>query len=143
MSSVREAWAALVAQRILIKDGPYGTEIQARRLGEAEFRGALDLGRDQKGNNDLLNLTRPDVVRAIAQAYAEAGADLLATNTFNANAISQSDYGAQALVGDINREAARIVRAVADAASAADGRPRLVASTVGPTNRTLSLSPRV
>lgn len=143
MSTVREAWAALAAQRILIKDGPYGTEIQARRLSEADFRGSLDLGRDQKGNNDLLNLTRPDVVHAIAQAYAEAGADLLATNTFNANAISQADYGAQALVADINREAARIVRAVADATTAADGRPRFVAGAVGPTNRTLSISPRV
>jgi 5-methyltetrahydrofolate--homocysteine methyltransferase len=141
--TVRQAFLALAAQRILIKDGPYGTEIQARALSAADYRGALALNRDQKGNNDLLNLTRPDVVADIARAYAEAGADLLATNTFNANAISQGDYGAEALVGDINRAAARIVRDAADAATAADGRPRLVAGALGPTNKTLSISPRV
>ena len=140
---MRAAWAALVARRILVKDGPYGTEIQARGLTEADFRGTLALERDQKGNNDLLCLTRPDVVADIARAYAGAGADLLATNSFNANAISQADYGAEALVADINRAAARIVRAVADAATAADGRPRFVAGAVGPTNKTLSISPRV
>jgi 5-methyltetrahydrofolate--homocysteine methyltransferase len=140
---MRQAWSALAAQRILVKDGPYGTEIQARGLSEADFRGSLALNRDQKGNNDLINLTRPDVVADIARAYAEAGADLLATNSFNANAISQADYGAEALVGDINRAAARIVREVADAASARDGRPRFVAGAVGPTNKTLSISPRV
>jgi 5-methyltetrahydrofolate--homocysteine methyltransferase len=140
---MREMWQALVAQRILVKDGPYGTEIQARALSEADFRGSLAVSRDQKGNNDLLNLTRPDVVADIARSYAEAGADLLATNTFNANAISQADYGTEALVADINRAAARIVRAAADAATAADGRPRFVAGALGPTNKTLSISPRV
>jgi 5-methyltetrahydrofolate--homocysteine methyltransferase len=130
---------AEAARRILIKDGAYGTQIQARRLAEADYRGALDLARDQKGNNDLLNLTRPEIVREIAQSFADAGAEILATNTFNANRISQADYAAEHLVGEINREAARIIREVADA----EGRKRWVAGAVGPTNKTLSLSPDV
>jgi len=130
---------AEAARRILIKDGAYGTQIQARRLEEADYRGALDLVRDQKGNNDLLNLTRPDLVREIAQSFADAGADILATNTFNASAISQADYGAEHLVREINIAAARITREVADS----DGRRRWVAGAVGPTNKTLSLSPNV
>jgi 5-methyltetrahydrofolate--homocysteine methyltransferase len=99
--------------------------------------------KDQKGNNDLLNLTQPQVVRTICQRFADAGAEVLATNTFNANRISQADFGAEALVGDINRAAARIVREVADRASASDDRPRWVAGAMGPTNKTLSLSPDV
>jgi 5-methyltetrahydrofolate--homocysteine methyltransferase len=127
------------AKRILIKDGAYGTQVQARRLEAADYLGGLDLARDQKGNNDLLNLTRPDIVREIAQSFADAGAEILATNTFNANRISQADYGAEPLVGEINREAARIIRAVADAGD----RRCWVAGAVGPTNKTLSLSPDV
>jgi 5-methyltetrahydrofolate--homocysteine methyltransferase len=130
---------AEAAKRILIKDGAYGTQIQARKLAEADYRGALDLARDQKGNNDLLNLTRPALVGEIAQSFADAGAEILATNTFNANRISQADYGAEPLVGEINRVAARIIREVADA----DPRPCWVAGAVGPTNKTLSLSPDV
>jgi len=130
---------AEAAKRILIKDGAYGTQIQARKLAEADYRGALDLARDQKGNNDLLNLTRPDLVREIAKSFAAAGAEILATNTFNANRISQADYGAEHLVGEINRAAARIIREVADA----DSRPCWVAGAIGPTNKTLSLSPDV
>jgi len=130
---------AEAARRILIKDGAYGTQIQERRLAEADYRGTLDLARDQKGNNDLLNLTRPELVRDIAQSFADAGADILATNTFNANRISQADYGAEALARQINVEAARIIREVADS----DGRKRWVAGAVGPTNKTLSLSPNV
>ena len=137
------ALRAEAAKRILVKDGAYGTLIQAERLSEAEFRGSHDLGRDQKGNNDLLNLTRPDVIRSIAERFVAAGVDILATNTFNATRISQADYAAESLVGDINRAAARIVREVTDAATAADGRPRWVAGAVGPTNKTLSLSPKV
>jgi 5-methyltetrahydrofolate--homocysteine methyltransferase len=129
--------------RILIKDGAYGTQVQARRLNEADYRGALALDRDQKGNNDLLNLSRPELVAEIAGDFADAGADILATNTFNANRISQADYGAEHLVRDINREAARIVRAVADRETARDGRRRFVAGALGPTNKTLSLSPNV
>jgi 5-methyltetrahydrofolate--homocysteine methyltransferase len=131
------------AKRILIKDGAYGTQIQARRLAEADYRGSLDLARDQKGNNDLLNLTRPDLVREIALSFAGAGADILATNTFNANAISQADYGAEHLVREINIAAARITREAADADAKNDGRKRWVAGALGPTNKTLSLSPDV
>ena len=141
--SAAQALRAEAAKRILIKDGAYGTLIQAERLNEAEFRGAHDLGRDQKGNNDLLNLTRPDVIRSIAKRFVAAGVDILATNTFNANRISQADYAAEHLVGDINRAAAKIVRDVADAATVVDGKPRWVAGACGPTNKTLSLSPQV
>ena len=134
-----EQLRAEAGRRILIKDGAYGTQVQARKLGEADYRGTLAVTRDQKGNNDLLNLTRPDLVREIAQSFADSGADILATNTFNANRISQADYGAEDLVREINREAARIIRSVADQ----DGRKRWVAGALGPTNKTLSLSPDV
>jgi 5-methyltetrahydrofolate--homocysteine methyltransferase len=125
--------------RILVKDGAYGTQIQGHGLAEADYRGAMPLERDQKGNNDLLNITRPDLVRGIAMGFAGAGADILATNSFNANSISQADYGAQSLVREINVAAARIIREVADAAEG----PRWVAGAIGPTNKTLSLSPDV
>jgi len=142
-STAEAAFRAALAERILVKDGPFGTAIQAHGLGEADYRGGLSVTRDQKGNNDLLNLTRPDIIEGIARAYADAGADILATNSFNANRISQADYGTEALVPGMNRAAARILRDVADAASARDGRPRFVVGALGPTNRTLSLSPRV
>jgi 5-methyltetrahydrofolate--homocysteine methyltransferase len=127
------------ASRILIKDGAYGTSIQARKLQGSDYCGALDLLKDQRGNNDLLNITNPGIVRSICESFADAGADILATNTFNANAISQADYGAEALVAKINVEAARITRDVADR----DGRKRWVVGALGPTNKTLSLSPNV
>jgi 5-methyltetrahydrofolate--homocysteine methyltransferase len=136
-----DALRAAAAARVLVKDGAYGTMIQAERLSEADFRGDLQFNHDQRGNNDLLNLTRPDIVRGIARRFVESGADILATNTFNANRISQSDYGAESLVGDINEAAARIIRDVVDAAG--DGRKRWVAGAIGPTNKTLSLSPDV
>ena len=131
------------ARAILIKDGPYGTAIQNAGLDEAGYRGDYDLGFDQKGNNDLVNLTQPQVIAGICRQYVDAGANILATNTFNANAISQADYGAASLVGDINRAAASLTREVIDAASAKDGVPRFVAGAMGPTNKTLSLSPDV
>ena len=134
---------AAAATRILIKDGPYGTEVQARGLVEADYRGSLPTNHDQKGNNDLLNLTRPDIIASICGSFADAGAEILATNTFNANRISQADYGAEHLVGDINRAAAQITRVCAAAATARDGRQRWVAGAIGPTNKTLSISPRV
>jgi 5-methyltetrahydrofolate--homocysteine methyltransferase len=133
---------AAAADRILVKDGAYGTLIQGEGLKDSDYRGELALNHDQKGNNDLLNLTRPDIVRKIAQSFIRAGADILATNTFNANRISQSDYGAESLVDDINRAAARIIRNVVDEAGA-DGKKRWVAGAIGPTNKTLSLSPDV
>jgi 5-methyltetrahydrofolate--homocysteine methyltransferase len=134
---------AEAAKRILIKDGAYGTSIQDKKLQGTDYCGPLDLMKDQRGNNDLLNITKPEVVRAICESFADAGAEILATNTFNANTISQADYGAEALVGRINRASAEIVRGVADAYSARDGKTRWVAGALGPTNKTLSLSPDV
>ena len=141
--TIADQLRAEAAKRILIKDGPYGTAIQDLGLAEADYRGDLVLPMDQKGNNDMLNLTRAPAIAAICDAYVAAGADVVATNTFNANRISQADYGAEHLVGDINRAAARIIRDCADRAMAADGKPRFVAGALGPTNKTLSLSPRV
>ena len=141
--SAREQLLALAAQRILITDGAFGTEIQNRRLSEADYAGQLGLGADQKGNNDILALTRPDVPEAIHRAYFEAGADIAETNTFSANRISQADYAAEHLVREINLASAQLARKVADEFQAADGRPRFVAGAIGPTNKTLSLSPDV
>ncbi len=141
--SIAEQLRAAAARRILVKDGAYGTQAQARRLSEADYRGSLGLARDQKGNNDLLNLTRPDLVSDICRSFADAGADILATNSFNANRISQADYGAEGLVGEINAAAARLVAEVADREAQKDGRKRFVAGALGPTNKTLSLSPDV
>jgi len=138
----RELFLAEAAKRILIIDGAFGTEIQQRKLTEADYAGSLGLSKDQKGNNDILAITRPDVPEAIHRAYFEAGADIAETNTFSANRISQADYGAEHLVREINVESARLARRVADE-FAADGRPRFVAGAIGPTNKTLSLSPDV
>lgn len=141
--TAREALNAAAKERILIKDGPFGTEIQKRRLDEAAYRGGLELNRDQKGNNDILALTRPEVVDEITRAYFAAGSDIVATNTFSANRISQADYGAEHLVRDINVASGRIARKAADDFQAEDGRRRFVAGAIGPTNKTLSLSPDV
>ncbi|HEV8406934.1 MAG TPA: homocysteine S-methyltransferase family protein [Sphingomicrobium sp.] len=142
MTSAKDLRAE-AAKRILIKDGAYGTLIQQHRLQEADYRGALELSKDQRGNNDLLNITRPELVRSICESFADAGAEILATNTFNANAISQTDFAADELVKKINHTSAQIVREVADRYSKADRRPRWVAGAIGPTNKTLSLSPNV
>ena len=109
-----------------------------------DFRGPrfADHARDLKGNNDLLVLTQPDVIREIGRAYLAAGADIIETNSFNSTAISQADYGLESLVPELNETAARLAREVCDEASTA-GRPRLVAGVLGPTNRTASLSPDV
>jgi 5-methyltetrahydrofolate--homocysteine methyltransferase len=141
--NVAEQLRREAAKRILIKDGAFGTQVQARRLKEADYRGGLELARDQKGNNDLLNLTRPELIGEIVDSFAVAGADILATNSFNANRISQADYAAEALVRSINKAAARIVCEVADRHAQKDGRKRFVAGALGPTNKTLSLSPDV
>ena len=141
--NIAEQLKSEAAKRILIKDGAYGTQVQARGLVEADYRGGLQLTRDQKGNNDLLNLTRPEIVGEIADAFARAGADILATNSFNANRISQADYGAEDLVGQMNAAAARIICTVADKYAQKDGRKRWIAGALGPTNKTLSLSPNV
>ena len=139
--TIREDFTATIAGRILIKDGPYGTAIQQRKLAEADYTGDTGLSDEQKGNNDLVNLTCPEVIGEIAESYVAAGADILATNTFNANRISQADYGAEHLVGDINRAAAGILRRVVDRQQ--DGVRRFVVGAVGPTNKTLSISPDV
>ena len=141
--NIADQLKAAAAERILVKDGAYGTQIQALKLVEADYRGSLGLDRDQKGNNDLLNLTRPDMVGGIAQRFADAGADVLATNSFNANRISQADYGAEHLVREINIAAARVISEVAEREAQKDGRKRFVAGALGPTNKTLSLSPNV
>lgn len=135
---------AIGAERILIKDGPYGSMIQSYKLDEEGFRGGRTFNHDQKGNNDLLNLTRPDVVGEICNAYLDAGADIVATNTFNSNSISLSDYGITGMAREINIAAAKLTRACADAATARDpAKPRFVAGALGPTNKTLSVSPKV
>jgi 5-methyltetrahydrofolate--homocysteine methyltransferase len=141
--SAREAFLTEAAERILITDGAFGTEIQNWKLAEADYAGSLGLARDQKGNNDILALTKPEVPEAIHRAYFEAGADIAETNTFSANRISQADYGAEHLVRDINVESARLARGLADEYARRDGRPRFVAGAIGPTNKTLSLSPDV
>ncbi|MDB5486895.1 MAG: 5-methyltetrahydrofolate--homocysteine methyltransferase [Reyranella sp.] len=132
------------AERILVKDGPYGSMIQSYKLDEEGFRGGRTFNHDQKGNNDLLNLTRPDVVGEICNAYLDAGADIVATNTFNSNSISLSDYGITGMAREINIAAAKLTRACADAHTARDpSKPRFVAGALGPTNKTLSVSPKV
>jgi 5-methyltetrahydrofolate--homocysteine methyltransferase len=138
------ALAAVLQQRIAIIDGAMGTMIQRHRLGEADFRGSrfADHGKDLKGNNDLLVLTRPDVVREIHAQYLAAGADLIETNTFGATRIAQEDYGLGHLAREMNVAAARIAREAADAAST-PGHPRFVAGALGPTPRTASISPDV
>jgi 5-methyltetrahydrofolate--homocysteine methyltransferase len=131
-------------ERILVLDGAAGTMIQRHKLSEADYRGTrfADWPKDVGGNNDLLNLTQPDIVTQIHEAYLEAGADIIETNTFSATTIAQADYGMESLAREINVEGARLARAAADAAATPD-RPRFVAGAIGPTNRTASISPDV
>ncbi len=143
LMGTREQFLAEAVKRILITDGAFGTEIQNWRLSEADYAGSLGLTHDQKGNNDILALTKPEVPEAIHRAYFAAGADIAETNTFSANVISQADYGTEHLVRDINVESAKLARRVADEFQEKDGRPRFVAGAIGPTNKTLSLSPDV
>lgn len=134
-----------LAQRILILDGGMGTMLQNAQLSEEDFRGERfsDWPSDLKGNNDLLALTCPEVVTRIHRDYLEAGADIIETNTFNSTQLSQSDYGMESLVVELNRESARLAREVCDAVAAETGVPRYVAGVLGPTSRTASLSPDV
>ncbi len=135
---------SLLQSRILFLDGAMGTMIQRYKLQEADFRAERFAAHpsDLKGNNDLLSLTRPDVVSEIHAAYFEAGADIIETNTFASTAVAQADYGLESIVAELNRESARIARQVADRYSSAD-KPRFVAGVLGPTNRTASISPDV
>jgi len=137
---------AILARRVMLLDGAMGTMLQARRLTEADFRGERfrDWGRDLAGNNDLLNLTRPELIREIHLANLEAGADIVETNTFNSSRCSQSDYGLEELHGELNLAGARIARAACDEMTAREpGRPRFVAGVLGPTSKTASISPDV
>ena len=135
---------ALLARRILILDGAMGTMVQKHGLVEADYRGQrfATHPKDLKGNNDLLCLTRPDVIAGIHAAYLEAGADILETNTFNATRVSQAEYGLEDFAYELNVEGARLARRVADAYSTAE-KPRFVAGVLGPTSRTCSISPDV
>ncbi len=133
----------LLTEKIVVLDGAMGTMIQAHRLDEAGYRGERfrDHPVDLKGNNDLLSITRPDIIASIHREYLEAGADIVETNTFNANAVSMADYGMESLVHELNVSAARVARGAVDAFEAAHpGQPRFVAGAIGPTNRTLSLA---
>jgi 5-methyltetrahydrofolate--homocysteine methyltransferase len=133
----------ILCRRIVLLDGPKGTEIQGFGLSEADFRGERfrEHPKDLHNNNDVIALTRPDVLEEIHRRYLEAGSDVIQTNTFNANAISQADYGLEAAAYDMNREAARIARRAADEFTRRQPeRPRFVTGSIGPTNRTLSLS---
>jgi 5-methyltetrahydrofolate--homocysteine methyltransferase len=135
----------LLDERIVLLDGAMGTMVQQHRLDEHAYRGERFRGHgsDLKGNNDILTLTRPDVIAGIHRSYLEAGADIVETNTFNSNAISQADYGAEALVPELNYRAATLARATADEYANAAGRPAFVAGALGPTSRMCSLSPDV
>ena len=134
----------LLAERILILDGAMGTMIQRHKLEEADYRGErfADWPSDLKGNNDLLTLTQPDIIRGIHREYLEAGADIIETNTFNATQIAMADYGMEALSYEINVASAGLARQAADEL-ATDDKPRFVAGVIGPTNRTASISPDV
>jgi len=139
-----EALSAALRERILVIDGAMGTLIQGHQPGEREFRGErfAEWDRDVKGNSDLLNLTQPDIIREIHHQYLAAGADILETNTFTATSIAQADYGMQDLAYEINRAGAELARQAADEVSTPD-HPRFVAGSLGPTNRTASISPDV
>src|SRR5512140_1257448 len=134
----------ILSKRIVVLDGAMGTMIQRYKLTEADFRGERfkDHPKDLKGNNDLLQLTRPDVIREIHEQYLAAGADLIETNTFGATSIAQEDYGLAGLAYEMNVEAAKIARAACDKFSTPD-KPRYVAGALGPTPRTASISPDV
>src|SRR4051812_5306368 len=137
---------ALLRQRILVLDGAMGTAIQQERPAESTYRGErfADWPTDLRGNNDLLSITAPELIDGIHRRYLDSGADILETNTFNANRISLADYGMSDLARELNLESARLARAACDAATArTPDRPRYVAGALGPTNRTASISPDV
>ena len=137
--------ADLLKERIVYLDGAMGTMIQQHKLDEADFRDAsfADVEGDLKGNNDLLSITRPDIIGGIHRAFLEAGSDIIETNTFSGTTIAQADYGLEHRVRDINLASAQLARKVADEVAAELGRPTFVAGAIGPTNRTASLSPDV
>jgi 5-methyltetrahydrofolate--homocysteine methyltransferase len=136
----------IAKKRILILDGAMGTMIQQHKFQEADYRGTrfADFAYDLKGNNDLLSLTQPEIIADIHRQYFAAGADIVETNTFNSTRISMSDYHMEDLVWELNFESARIARSVADEFLVKEPhKPRFVAGSIGPTNKTASLSPEV
>jgi 5-methyltetrahydrofolate--homocysteine methyltransferase len=146
MKSKLELLKALLNKRILVLDGAMGTMIQRHKLQEKDFRGERfkNHPRDLKGNNDLLSLTRPEIIRDIHRAYLEAGADIIETNTFSGTSIAQADYKTEELVYDINFQSARIAKEIVEEFITKNpSKPRFVAGALGPTNKTLSLSPNV
>lgn len=145
-SNIREQIEAQLKQRILLIDGGMGTMIQGYKLQEQDYRGErfANWHCDLKGNNDLLVLTQPQLIKEIHCAYLEAGADILETNTFNATTIAMADYEMESLSEEINFAAAKLAREVADEWTAKNPqKPRYVAGVLGPTNRTCSISPDV
>ena len=145
ISPLETALRERLRHEILLMDGAMGTMIQQHRLAEADYRGARFMAHpvDLKGNNDLLTLTRPELITEIHAAFVAAGADILETNTFNSTSIAQADYALSSLARELNFAGARLAREVVDRAMQADGRPRYVAGVLGPTNRTASVSPDV
>jgi 5-methyltetrahydrofolate--homocysteine methyltransferase len=141
---MKQTLIELAESRILILDGAMGTMIQRHRLTEEDFRTQelADHPRALQGNNDLLSLSKPELIKGIHEAYLEAGADIIETNTFNGTRIAQAEYGLAHLVTEINTQSARLAREAADAFSSPE-KPRFVAGAIGPTNRTASLSPDV
>ena len=144
-SARAQAFRALLTERLVFLDGAMGTMIQGHHLGEQDFRGERFAAwrTDLRGNNDLLSITQPQIIAAIHREYLLAGSDVISTNTFNSSPVSQSDYGLEGFVGELNLAAARLARQVADEVGAETGRPRFVAGALGPTSRTASLSPDV
>ncbi|MEM9697095.1 MAG: homocysteine S-methyltransferase family protein, partial [Myxococcota bacterium] len=141
-----ERLRSLAQRRILLLDGGMGTMVQTFRLDEAGYRGDrfADHGQALKGNTDILSLSQPAIVEKIHRTYLEAGSDIIETNTFSATAVAQEDFACEALVYDLNLESARIARKVAEEFTHDNpDRPRFVAGSIGPMNRTLSLSPDV
>ena len=141
MATTESRLRELLEERILVLDGAWGTMIQQHGLTDEDYRGERfrDHPRDVKGDPDLLNLTRPDVVLGIHRAYLDAGADITTTNTFTATSIGQADYGLEDVVYELNLAGARLARQACDER---DDGPRFVAGSIGPLNQTLSLSPR-
>ncbi|PSQ83209.1 MAG: methionine synthase, partial [Bacteroidetes bacterium QS_7_67_15] len=134
----------LLEERILVLDGAMGTMIQQHELTEEDFRGDqfADHGHDLKGNNDLLSVTRPDLIRGVHEDFLDAGSDLIETNTFSATSVAQEDYGLEEDAYDLNVASAQVAREAAEKYST-DEKPRFVAGAIGPTNKTLSVSPDV
>ena len=141
---MRQKIEHILKQRILVLDGAMGTMIQRYNLSEDDFRGQIfkNHTHDLKGNNDLLSITRPDIIKAIHKEYLDAGADIIETNTFSGTTIAQADYSLESTVYELNFQSAKIAKEVA-AECSTDKKPRFVAGAIGPTNRTASISPDV